>query len=153
MERLTSGRLESQRLLEPLLIELSPDGAPGAAAHARAISSVWGSSSRISAATRCDVTAVPALLGARRGDAAVRALARGPRRPRSRRARRGRAQADRRDHGVPCSGEGELSADHEKMVHILEELRAHGVFDHLPARPAGDAALTRREIEKNFQRI
>ena len=52
MERLTSGRLESQRLLEPLIIELAP---PGGRCSSRTpqTSSASGSRSRSSAATAC----------------------------------------------------------------------------------------------------
>ena len=40
----------------------------------------------------------------------------------------------------------------EKMAHILDELRRTAYSTDLSARPAGDAAADRREVEKNFQR-
>ena len=63
MERLTSGRLESQRLLVPLVLEMPP-AAHQALSAARRSSSAWGSRSRLSATTTIKVAAVPALLDA-----------------------------------------------------------------------------------------
>ena len=41
----------------------------------------------------------------------------------------------------------------EKMQYLLDELRADRLFVRVPARPPGVLRLTRREIEKNFERI
>ena len=75
MQRLTDGRLESQRLLEPLVVELSASGCAGAAAARTASWSASGSRWRSSAANSVRVAAVPALLTPEESVAAVRALA------------------------------------------------------------------------------
>ena len=73
MERLTAGRLESQRLLVPLVLEVSAGRASVARRPRARRSSSSGSSSRASAASAINVTAVPALLDA--GDSAKALLA------------------------------------------------------------------------------
>src|SRR5205085_1217877 len=74
MERLTAGRLESQRLLAPLLLELSPGQRDALSQHAATlercgmeIADFGGGSVRL--------TAVPAVLEPRDCEAAIRALA------------------------------------------------------------------------------
>ena len=76
-----------------------------------------------------------------------------PRGARSRRACAGGAAADCRDDGLPRRGEGELSASYEKMMHILDELRATAYSTVCPHGRPVMLRLTRREIEKNFERI
>ena len=74
-ERLTSGRLESQRLLEPMLVEMSAAGARRWSAHAAELS-VSGSRSRSSVATRC---ASPPFRRCSRARTATSRCARSPR--------------------------------------------------------------------------
>ena len=52
-----------------------------------------------------------------------------------------RHQAHCRDDGVPCRGEGELPADVGEDGAHPRGAAADGLFDHLPAWPAGDAAV------------
>ncbi len=74
-ERLTSGRLESQRLLVPMLDRAAGGGTAGAASRTPPTSSGSASRSRSSAATPCGSSAFPALLRREECDAALRALA------------------------------------------------------------------------------
>ena len=153
MQRLTEGRLESQLLLEPLIVELSAGGVPGAAAARRANSS--GSASRwpSSAAAACGSRAVPALLTPDESVAAVRALA---------------EDLDGLDRGATveealkriaaltachAAVKANMPLTHEKMAHILEELRRTAYSTICPHGRPVMLRLTRREIEKNFQRI
>ena len=139
MERLTAGRLESQRLLVPMIARARAVGAPGAGRARR----------RARAARLRD-------RGLRRGDdqghrragaAEDRGLREGAaragrrsRRAGPRRARAGRAAADCGDDGVPCGREGELPADlREDGAHPRRAAR-DGVLDRLSARPPRDAA-------------
>ena len=152
MERLTAGRLESQRLLTPIVLELSPAQRQALAQHAATlerfgleVEDFGGDSVRLSA--------VPALLDPAECEAARARARRGSRGARPRLARRGGAAADRRDDGVPRGGEGELSADAEKMRYILDELRRTAYSTVCPHGRPVVLRLTRREIEKNFQRI
>ena len=73
MERLSSGRLESQRLLEPMLVELSPEEREALLGQRR-ISIGWASASTNSAARRLRSRACRRCWGARR-ETAIRALA------------------------------------------------------------------------------
>ena len=86
------------------------------------------------------LSAVPAILEPAECEAAVRALAEDLEGLDRGSARRGSAAQHRRDDGVPCRGEGELSADDgEDAVHP-RGAAAHGVLVGVPARPAGGAA-------------
>ena len=151
-EKLTAGRLESQRLLTPILIELSPAQRQALAAHRETlerfgleVEEFGGDSLRLSA--------VPALLDPAACEATVRALAEDLEGLRSRVPRRGGAPADRRDDGVPCRRQGELPADAREMRYILDELRRTAYSSVCPHGRPVVLRLSRREIEKNFHRI
>ena len=138
-ERLTSGRLESQRLLEPLLVELSASGRQALLAHAAdldrlgfEVEDFGGESLRLSAC--------PALLPREEWQRGGAGAGRGPRRARPRRRGDRRAEAHRGDDGLPCGGEGELPADAGEDGAHPRRPAADGVLDDLPARPAGHAA-------------
>ncbi len=149
-ERLTTGRLESQRLLTPMLIDLSPaqrqalGGAPGDARSVRA----WRS--RSSAETACGSSAVPAAarsVGVR-GDGS--GAGRGPRGLRSRVAGRGGAPADSRDHGVPRRGQGELPVDDYPDAIHPGGASQDGVLERLSAWPACGAPVVEPGDREEF---
>ena len=152
MERLTSGRLESQRLLAPLLVELSAAQRETLKGHAATlerlgieIEEFGGDSVRLSS--------MPSLLAPADSEAAVRAL------------------ADNLDGLGAGSGVDEalrriaatmachaaVKANYpltlDKMRYILDELRRTAYSSVCPHGRPVVLRLTRREIEKNFQRI
>jgi DNA mismatch repair protein MutL len=152
MQRLTDGRLESQLLLEPLVVDLSASGCQVLLQRSAElerfgfeISEFGGNSVRLAA--------VPALLTPDESVAAVRALA---------------DDLDGLERGATvedalkriaaltaCHAAVKANAPltHEKMAHILEELRRTAYSTVCPHGRPVMLRLTRREIEKNFQRI
>jgi DNA mismatch repair protein MutL len=152
MERLSSGRLESQRLLEPLLVELSPEGRQVLLAHADDLDRLGFGIEEFGGDT-LRVAAVPALLGPSDAVTAIRALAddlegldRG-----------GQVGDALRRIAATTACHAAVKANypltHEKMLHILEELRRTAYSTVCPHGRPVMLRLTRREIEKNFQRI
>ncbi|HEV8393413.1 MAG TPA: DNA mismatch repair endonuclease MutL [Vicinamibacterales bacterium] len=151
-ERLTSGRLESQRLLEPLLVELSASGRQALLAHAAdldrlgfEIEDFGGESLRLSAC--------PALLPRDEWQRAVRALA---------------EDLDGLDRGATVTDalkriaatmacHAAVKANYpltpEKMAHILDGLRRTAYSTICPHGRPVMLRLTRRELEKRFERI
>jgi DNA mismatch repair protein MutL len=152
MERLTSGQLESQRLLTPILLELSPGQRHALAEHSATlerfgmeIEDFGGASLRLSA--------VPAVLEPRDCEAAIRALAedlegldRGT-----------RVEDALRRIAATMACHAAVKANYpltlEKMRYILEELRRTAYSSVCPHGRPVVLRLSRREIEKNFQRI
>jgi DNA mismatch repair protein MutL len=151
-ERLTSGRLESQRLLVPLLVELPAAAREALAAHTAdlerlgfEIEEFGGDAVRLSA--------IPALLARDECAAAVRALAEdleGLDRGAGVDAALKRIAATMACHAA-VKANYPLTA--EKMAHILEELRRTAYSTVCPHGRPVMLRLTRREVEKNFQRI
>jgi DNA mismatch repair protein MutL len=151
-ERLTSGRLESQRLLEPVLVELSASGRQALLAHAAdldrlgfEIEDFGGESLRLSAC--------PALLPREEWQRAVRALA---------------EDLDGLDRGgavtdalkriaATMACHAAVKANYpltpEKMIHILDGLRRTAYSTICPHGRPVMLRLTRRELEKRFERI
>ena len=152
MERLTAGRLESQRLLTPIILELSPAQRDALKLHAITLERIGmeieefgGESVRLSS--------VPALLAPAECEAAVRALAddleglgtgTGVDEPLRRIA------ATMACHAA-VKANYPLTLD--KMRYILDELRRTAYSSVCPHGRPVVLRLTRREIEKNFQRI
>jgi DNA mismatch repair protein MutL len=152
MERLTTGRLESQRLLTPMLLELSPAQRQALALHAPTlerfgleVEEFGGDSVRLSA--------VPAVLDRSDCEAAIRALAddldgldRGA-----------RVEDALRRIAATMACHAAVKANYpltlEKMRFILDELRRTAYSSVCPHGRPVVLRLTRREIEKNFQRI
>jgi DNA mismatch repair protein MutL len=151
-ERLSSGRLESQRLLEPILIDLSPSGRQALAAHAADLDRL-GFELDSFGADVVRVAAFPALLRREDCEAAIRALAEdleGLDRGASVQDAIKRIAATMACHAA-VKANYPLTA--EKMAHILEELRRTAYSTICPHGRPVMLRLTRREIEKNFQRI
>jgi DNA mismatch repair protein MutL len=152
MERLSTGRLESQRLLEPLLVELSPEGRQALLGHAADLDRLGYGVEEFGGDT-IRLTAVPALLGREDAVTAVRALAEdleGLNRGGEVRDALGRIAATTACHAAVKAN---YPLTHEKMLHILEELRRTAYSSVCPHGRPVMLRLTRREIEKNFQRI
>jgi DNA mismatch repair protein MutL len=152
MEKLTAGRLESQRLLVPMLIDLPP------AAHevltARAVDlEQFGFDIEPFGSGTIKVTAVPALLRTEDSANALLALA------------EDLEGLDRGAHvhdalkriaattACHAAVKANYPLTYEKMTHILDELRATAYSTICPHGRPVMLRLTRREIEKNFERI
>jgi DNA mismatch repair protein MutL len=151
-ERLTSGRLESQRLLVPILLELSPNGRQALLAHATDLERL-GFEVEEFGGDALRVSAFPALLRREACDGALRALAEdleGLDRGAGVDAAIKRIAATMACHAAVKANDP-LTA--EKMAHILEELRATAYSTICPHGRPVMLRLTRREVEKNFQRI
>ena len=152
MEKLTSGRLESQRMLAPILVELSPAQRDTLRGHTAALEKLGleieefgGDSVRLSA--------VPALLAPAECEAAVRALANDLE---GLGAGSGASEAVRQI-AATMACHAAVKANYpltmEKMRYILDELRRTAYSSVCPHGRPVVLRLTRREIEKNFQRI
>jgi DNA mismatch repair protein MutL len=152
MQKLSSGRLESQRLLEPMLVELSPEGRQALLSHADDLDRLGFGVDEFGGET-LRVTGVPAVLGREDAITAIRALAED-----LEGLDRGREVGDAlRRIAATTACHAAVKANypltHEKMMHILEELRHTAYSTVCPHGRPVMLRLTRREIEKNFQRI
>ena len=151
-EKLTSGRLESQRLLTPLLIDLSPAQRQALAAH-RATLDRFGMEVEEFGGDSLRLSAVPTLLDASACEATVRALA---------------EDLEGFDRGSPAeealrriaatmSCHAAVKANYPltitQMRFILDELRRTAYSSVCPHGRPVVLRLSRREIEKNFHRI
>jgi DNA mismatch repair protein MutL len=151
-ERLSTGRLESQRLLEPMLIELPPAGRQALVAHAADLERL-GFEIEDFGGGALRVSAFPGLLRREECEAAIRALA---------------DDLEGLDRGSPVDEaikrtaatmacHAAVKANYpltpEKMAHILDELRRTAYSTICPHGRPVMLRITRREVEKNFQRI
>ena len=152
MERLTSGGVESQRLLVPIVLELTPaahDTLVGRAAELERLGFDLESFGK----NTVNVTAVPALLNADECSKTLQALA---------------EDLEQLDRGADvqqalkriaattachAAVKANYPLTYEKMAHILDELRATAYSSVCPHGRPVMLRLTRREIEKNFERI
>ncbi len=152
MERLTNGRLESQRLLIPAIVDVSAAEhdtlvarAPELQQFGFEIESFGGSSLK--------VTAVPAVLDAGDSTAALTALAHDL----EGLDRGGKIQEALQRIAATTACHAAVKANYalsyEKMTHILDELQATAYSTVCPHGRPVMLRLTRREIEKNFERI
>ena len=151
-ERLTSGRLESQRLLDPLLIELSPSGQQALLTHAADLDRLGFELEEFGAGV-IRVAAFPVLLRREDCETAVRALA-----DDLEGLDRGAKVDDAlRRIAATMACHAAVKANYplttEKMAHILGELRRTAYSTICPHGRPVMLRLTKREIEKNFQRI
>jgi DNA mismatch repair protein MutL len=152
LERLTTGRMESQRLLEPLLVELPPAARQALVGRTAELDRM-GFELEEFGGDAIRVTALPALLRREECVGAVRVLAedlegldRGSRVEEALK----RIAATMACHAA-VKANYPLTA--EKMAHILDELRQTAYSTICPHGRPVMLRLTRREVEKNFQRI
>jgi DNA mismatch repair protein MutL len=151
-ERLTKGRLESQRLLEPLIVSLPASGRQALLAHGADLERLGFEIEEFGGDT-VRVSAYPAVLRVEDCDATLRTLA---------------DDLEGLDHGsrveealkqiaATMACHAAVKANYpltaEKMAHILDELRRTSYSTICPHGRPVMLRLTRREVEKNFQRI
>ena len=152
MQRLTDRALESQRMLVPMMLELPPAERHALVSRADALAK-FGFEVEEFGGDSIKVTAVPALLPPDECDAALRALAddlegldRGL-----------RLEDSLKQIAATTACHAAVKANYpltlEKMHHILEELRATAYSTVCPHGRPVMLRITRREIEKNFDRI
>jgi DNA mismatch repair protein MutL len=152
MEKLTTGRLESQRLLVPMLIDLPPSAHQAIVGRAGELERLGFEIEGFGDAT-IKVSAVPALLEAEDSSKALLALAEdleGLDRGAQLQEALQRIAATTACHAAVKAND---PLTYEKMTHILDELRATAYSTVCPHGRPVMLRLTRREIEKNFDRI
>jgi len=151
-ERLMSGRLESQRLLEPMLLELPPATRHALTSHAAELDRLGFEIEEFGGDT-VRVSAFPALLRREECPTALRALAE------DLEAGGNTATVDEaiKKIAATMACHAAVKANDpltpEKMAHILEELRRTSYSTICPHGRPVMLRLSRREVEKNFQRI
>jgi DNA mismatch repair protein MutL len=152
MQRLASGRLESQRLLVPILIDLP------AAAHQALVGRAseldrLGFEIEAFGDSTVRITAVPALLRTEDSSKALLALAEDL----EGLDRGAQVQEALQRIAATTACHAAVKANYpltfEKMAHILDELRATAYSTICPHGRPVMLRMTRREIEKNFERI
>ncbi len=150
--RLMTGSLESQRLLTPLIMEMPPEARSALLAHGDELRQCGFEIDEFGP-TSVRVDAMPALLGREQGTAALKALAGdleglGGAAP---------VHEHLRNMAATMACHAAVKANdpltHEKMVHILEELRQTAYSTVCPHGRPVMLRISRREVEKNFQRI
>ena len=152
MERLTAGRLESQGLLVPLLIDLPAAAHEALVGRANELDRL-GFELESFGDNTVKVTAVPALLRIEDSSKALLALADdldGLERGATVQDALQRIAATTACHAAVKAND---PLTYEKMAHILDELRATAYSTVCPHGRPVMLRLTRREIEKNFERI
>jgi len=152
MQQLTTGALEAQRLLVPLLVELAPAAYQALLLRSTELARLGYELDGFGDST-IRVSAVPSLLTANDSARALLALA---------------EDLEGLDQGAhvqealqriaattACHAavKANYPLTYEKMMHILEELRATAYSTICPHGRPVMLRLTRREIEKNFERI
>jgi DNA mismatch repair protein MutL len=152
MQRLTAGRLESQRLLVPLVLELAPSARQALVSRTSALDR-FGFELDSFSENAVKVSAVPAVLRTEDSAKALAALAEdleGLDRGADLQESLQRIAATTACHAAVKAN---YPLTYEKMTHILEELRATAYSTICPHGRPVMLRLTRREIEKNFERI
>jgi len=150
--RLTDGALESQRLLTPLIMEMPPEARGALLSHGDELRRCGFEVDDFGPAS-VRVDAMPALLSREQGTAALKALAGdlegiGGAAP---------VHEHLKNMAATMACHAAVKANdpltHEKMVHILEELRRTAYSTVCPHGRPVMLRISRREVEKNFQRI
>jgi DNA mismatch repair protein MutL len=152
MERLTKGRLEAQRLLVPLVLELSASACQTLAARSADLEP-FGFEIEEFGNGSVRVSSVPALLNIEDSATTLRALAEdleGLDRGAHVQQALQRIAATTACHAAVKAN---YPLTYEKMTHILDELRATAYSTICPHGRPVMLRLTRREVEKNFERI
>jgi len=152
MQTLSQGRLESQRLLVPMLLDVAPSAHEALLARTGELERL-GFEIESFGGTTIKVTAVPALLTADDQAKALLALAEdleGLDRGAHVQDALQRIAATTACHAAVKAND---PLTYEKMAHILAELRATAYSTVCPHGRPVMLRLTRREIEKNFDRI
>jgi DNA mismatch repair protein MutL len=152
METLTAGRIESQRLLVPMVMDLAPSAHQVLVNRAAELERLGFEVESFGLST-IKVTAVPALLKIEDCSKALRALAEdleGLDRGAQVQDALQRIAATTACHAAVKAN---CPLTYEKMTHILDELRATAYSTVCPHGRPVMLRLTRREIEKNFDRI
>ena len=152
LERLTAGRLQSQRLLTPILVEMAAAARQALVTRVTDLDRLGFEVEEFGGAA-LKVSAVPAILGVEDAAATLRTLG---------------EDLDGFDRGSPAEAALKLMAatiachaavkanyplTYEKMAHILTELAATSYSTICPHGRPVMLRLTRREIERNFERI
>ena len=152
MEKLTAGRLESQRLLVPMLLDVAPSAHQALLSRKSELERFGFELESFGDAT-INVSAVPALLKAEDSAKALLALAEDL----EGLDRGGQIQDALQRIAATTACHAAVKANYpltfEKMTHILDELRATAYSTVCPHGRPVMLRLTRREIEKNFERI
>jgi DNA mismatch repair protein MutL len=152
MEKLTAGPLESQRMLTPLIIEMSPAQRQALEQHRDTLQR-FGMEIEAFGGDSLHLSALPPLLAPSDFEAAVRALAEDL---------EGLDKGSRIDEALrkiaaTMACHAAVKANYpltlEQMRYILEELRRTAYSSVCPHGRPVVLRITRREIEKNFQRI
>jgi DNA mismatch repair protein MutL len=151
-ERLTAGRLESQRLLEPMLVEMSAAARQALVGHVAELERLGFEVEEFGGGS-LRVSAFPALLTREDCDGALRAL--GEDLEGLDRGSKVEDAIKRIAATMACHAavKANYPLTMEKMAHILEELRHTAYSTICPHGRPVMLRLTRREVEKNFQRI
>jgi DNA mismatch repair protein MutL len=152
MERLTSGPLESQRLLVPMLIDVGRSAYEALLNRTQELARLGFELEGFGDST-LKVDAVPALLEASECEKALLALAddlEGLDRGAQVQDALQRIAATTACHAAVKAN---YPLTYEKMAHILAELRATAYSTVCPHGRPVMLRLTRREVEKNFERI
>jgi DNA mismatch repair protein MutL len=152
MERLSGGRLESQQLLLPMVMDLTPSAQQALVNRSAELDRLGFEVEPFGAAT-IKVTAVPALLKIEDCSKALLALAEdleGLDRGAQVQDALQRIAATTACHAAVKAN---YPLTYEKMAHILDELKATSYSTICPHGRPVMLRLTRREIEKNFDRI
>jgi DNA mismatch repair protein MutL len=152
MERLAAGRLESQRLLVPVVLDVAPSAHDVLIARAGELER-FGFEIDTFGGSTLKVTAMPALLKTEDCAKALAALAddlEGLDRGAHVQDALQRIAATTACHAAVKAN---YPLTYEKMTHILDELRATAYSTVCPHGRPVMLRLTRREIEKNFDRI
>jgi DNA mismatch repair protein MutL len=152
MEKLSAGPLESQGLLVPLIIDLSASARQTLLARTDELARL-GFEIEAFGGAALRVSAVPALLRTEDSSNALLALAEDL----EGLDRGARVQEALRRIAATTACHAAVKANYpltyEKMTHILDELRATAYSTVCPHGRPVMLRLTRREIEKNFDRI
>ena len=152
MEQLTAGRLESQRLLVPMVLDLALPAYEALLGRASELDHFGFEIERFGAAT-IKVTAVPALLKTEDSSRALLTLAEDLEGLDQGAQVQDALQRIAATTACHAAVKANYPLTYEKMMHILDELRATAYATICPHGRPVMLRLTRREIEKNFDRI